>query len=174
MPYDQQRTTFGTRRSAINERRTTPRYQFTASTEAIEPHSGVRIAGRTSDLGRGGCYIDTISPFPVGTIITVRINRENQSFKAEGKVVFSQTGMGMGVAFATTDPDQLWTLEKWISELSGEVPKQPEPPEQSEATSRSMDADALYILNELILLLIQKGVLTETEGKSLSHKLLKL
>lgn len=88
--------------------------------------------------------------------------------------MFSQTGMGMGVAFATSEPDQLWTLEKWLSDLSGEAPKEPTPPEQAEITSKSMDADALYILNELILLLIQKGVLSETEGKSLSHKLLKL
>src|SRR5580658_1083960 len=94
--------------AVTTERRTAPRYPFTASTEAIETRSGARILGRTADLGRGGCYVDTISPFPVGTIVTIRINRLNQSFQAEGKVVFSQTGMGMGVAFTTSEPDQLW------------------------------------------------------------------
>jgi hypothetical protein len=54
--------------------------------------------GRTSDLGRGGCSIDTMGPFPVGTVLGIRINRENQTHTIEAPVVFSQAGMGMGLA----------------------------------------------------------------------------
>ena len=59
------------------ERRRSLRFPFTASVEATESTSGTRVMGRTSDLSLGGCYIDSISPFAVGTIATIRITRGN-------------------------------------------------------------------------------------------------
>ena len=35
------------------------------------------------------------------------------------------------------------------------------------------ESQPLYVVNELILLLLQKGVLTESEGKSLLQKLMR-
>src|SRR5271163_2448706 len=110
---------YGIGRRIGKERRTSPRYPFTATCDATEPKSGAKIIGRTSDLGRGGCYIDTIGPFPPGTSLVVRINRDNQTLKVAGKVVFAQPGMGMGVAFADAEPDQRAILDHWIAELSG-------------------------------------------------------
>ena len=42
-----------------HERRRHARYPFTATVEALEPKSQMLIQGRTSDLSRGGCYVDT-------------------------------------------------------------------------------------------------------------------
>ena len=159
------------------ERRTSPRYPFTATCDATEPKSGAKIIGRTSDLGRGGCYIDTIGPFPPGTNLVLRINRESQTLKIAAKVVFAQPGMGMGLAFADAEPDQQALLDHWIAELSGEPVATPGPSTDSEASpsagSKVSENQSLYVVNELILLLLQKGVLTEPEGKSLLQKLLK-
>jgi hypothetical protein len=160
------------------ERRTSPRYPFTATCDATEPKSGAKIIGRTSDLGRGGCYIDTIGPFPPGTSLVVRINRDNQTLKVAGKVVFAQPGMGMGVAFADAEPDQQAVLDHWIAELSGEplakpAPSSPDSGAMQSGMSKPSENQSLYVVNELILLLLQKGVLTELEGKSLLKKLLK-
>jgi hypothetical protein len=162
------------------ERRTSPRYPFTATCEATEPKSHAKIIGRTSDLGRGGCYIDTIGPFPSGTSLVVRINRENHSLTIEGKVVFAQPGMGMGLSFTKAEPDQQALLDRWISELSGE-PAAATPAgspagsavEQRDSAKRNVEGQPMYVINELILLLLQKGVLSESEGKSLLQKLLK-
>ena len=94
MPQDLQ-TRYVPGRRLGKERRTSPRYPFTATCDATEPKSGAKIIGRTSDLGRGGCYIDTIGPFPKGTSLVVRINRESQTLKMSAKVAFAQPGMGM-------------------------------------------------------------------------------
>jgi hypothetical protein len=162
------------------ERRTTARYPFTATCDATEPKSHAKIIGRTSDLGRGGCFIDTIGPFPVGTVLVVRINREQQTLTVEGKVAFAQPGMGMGIAFTKAAPDQQALLDEWIAELSGEpiVKAEPAPeavpaPVPSGNGASGGENQALFALNELVLLLLQKGVLTPTEGKSLLQKLLK-
>jgi hypothetical protein len=39
---------------------------------------------------------------------------------AVSKVVHSKTGMGMGLFFGHAEPDQLWVLEKWLGELTGD------------------------------------------------------
>lgn len=171
----QQRYAVGRRTG--RERRTSTRYPFTATCDATEPKSHAKIIGRTSDLGRGGCYIDTIGPFPVGTVLVVRINREHQTLTFEGKVAFAQPGMGMGLAFTKVASDQQAILDEWIAELSGEpVEKQPVAPDENAPQAKpssSNDSQAFFVMNELIMLLLQKGVLSDAEGKSLLQKLLK-
>jgi hypothetical protein len=163
-------------RRAGKERRNNPRYPFTATCDATEPKSHAKIIGRTSDLGHGGCYIDTIGPFPPGTTLVVRINRENETLTMEGKVAFAQPGMGMGLSFTKVEPDQQLVLDRWIGELSGEpiAPPAPNPAAaQQDNGAKIPEVPPLYVMNELILLLLQKGVLSEAEGKSLLQKLLK-
>ncbi len=179
MPQDLQ-TRYVPGRRLGKERRTSPRYPFTATCDATEPKSGAKIIGRTSDLGQGGCYIDTIGPFPKGTSLVVRINRENQTLKMFAKVAFAQPGMGMGLAFTESEPDQQSLLDHWIAELSGEPIAKPGAATSASATAsenresaRVGESQPLYVVNELILLLLQKGVLTESEGKSLLQKLMK-
>jgi hypothetical protein len=49
------------------ERRDFPRYSITASAEATDVKSQTRIKARISDLGRWGCYVDTLNPFVVAS-----------------------------------------------------------------------------------------------------------
>jgi len=55
-----------------NDRRRDLRFPFTAFVDAVEHQSKAKISGRTSDISSGGCYVETISPFPVETIIKIR------------------------------------------------------------------------------------------------------
>jgi hypothetical protein len=96
------------------------------------------------------------------------------------KVAFAQPGMGMGLAFTESEPDQQSLLDRWIAELSGEsIPKPGAAAPTSASASENResakvgDSQPLYVVNELILLLLQKGVLTESEGRSLLQKLMK-
>ncbi|HEY6388837.1 MAG TPA: hypothetical protein VIX91_24440 [Candidatus Acidoferrum sp.] len=36
--------------------------------------------------------------------------------------MYSKIGMGMGLAFASIDPQQMGVLKKWLGELSGSAP----------------------------------------------------
>lgn len=159
------------------ERRTHPRYPCTAAAEITDFSSGARISARTSDIGRGGCYVDTINPFPVGTSVKVRLTKDNQSFVAQAKVAYAMQGMGMGLMFTSADPEQLWTLQRWITELgrtSGAEPEARAPePVASSATQKNAKNMQYYVLNELIIALMSKGLLTDAEGKSMLEKLLR-
>ncbi len=156
------------------ESRDNPRYPFTAEAEVIELQSGTRIMGRMSDLAREGCYVDTINPFPLGAIVKVRLTQEKNFFEGQAKVVYAQVGMGMGLFFTSAKPEQLWVLEKWLGELSGQLPSHPDAPEPEEQAGAegSLEQEQLYVLNELIITLMRKGTLTEAEGTAMLRQLL--
>jgi PilZ domain-containing protein len=152
------------------ERRRNLRFPFTATVEMTEYSTGAKIPGRTADLGLGGCYIDTLTPLPVGTEIKIKILKDNESFEAQAKVMFSQLGMGMGIAFLSAQPNQVRTFQKWIQEISGKTAPLPEHPATG-APSERTQTDSNAILSELILTLMKKRVLTDPEGKELLRKL---
>src|SRR5271156_534231 len=100
------------------ERRTHPRYHFTAAVEALDHNHRTRMNARTSDIGRGGCYVDTYCPFPLKTGVKLRLTNEKSSFVAEATVVYSQIGMGMGLEFTAIEPpaDQRSGQMDWRAE----------------------------------------------------------
>jgi PilZ domain len=158
---------------AAKERRAYPRYAISATAEAVELHSDTRIHGRISDIGRGGCYMEVMSPFAVGSEIRIGITKDEKVFVAKATVLYSAGGMGMGLKFTGIDLGQLGVLERWLAELSGEVPPEPVGPKKEEARSDgSPDHAVRYVLNELIIVLIRKRVLTDEEGQALLQKLL--
>lgn len=164
-----------------SERRRSVRYPFTAAAEVIELRTLTKITGRSSDIGRGGCFIDTINPFPDGTVVKVRLTLEQRTFEAQAKVVYSQNGMGMGMAFLSAQPEHVKILEGWLAVLSGNAPAEPAvaeaariaaPPMPQQEAGPSGDLEPKFVLNELIITLMRKRVLSEMEGKSLLQKLM--
>ena len=98
------------------DRRTHPRYEFTAGVEVVATESGARIETRVRDLSQQGCYVDTNNPLLLGTVTEVRITKGAQLFEARARVVYSRASKGMGLMFATIEPAQLRTLETWLAE----------------------------------------------------------
>jgi hypothetical protein len=99
------------------KRRSVRRCPFVASVEATEAHSGARLSARTSELGLGGCYIDTLNPFPVGTVVQLRILRDSGVLETQAKVVYVHPSFGMGLAFIEVATDQRSVLEGWLAEI---------------------------------------------------------
>ena len=80
-----------------SERRRNLRFPVVGSVEVVDVKSQTKIVGRMNDIGLGGCHVDTLSPFPTGSHVKLTIERGMKSFVAEGKVVHSETGMGMAL-----------------------------------------------------------------------------
>ena len=106
-----------------SERRRVPRYQFIASAELIEEKTDVRIASRVSELSLYGCYLDMMNPFPVDTLVLVKISAGDAFFQAKSKIVYSQPNMGAGVAFLEIQPQYQKVLEHWLEEAAKESHK---------------------------------------------------
>ena len=154
------------------ERRRNLRFPFTATVEATENKRGTKVTGRTSDLSLGGCYVDTLNPFSVGTDAKVRIQRENVTFEAQARVIFSANGMGMGLAFVSAQPKQVRIFQKWLLEISGKsVPVEDSKDAAELASPARTQTMNNAVLSDLIMTLMEKNVLTKNEGKELLRKL---
>ena len=157
------------------EKRSCPRYPFSPAVEAIDDHASIRIRGRLSDISRNGCYMDTICPFAAKAVISLVITKDNQSFKTQAKVIYSQVGMGMGLLFTTSDPDQLLLLGTWLAELDqGKQRDTVAPALQLQAdTAKHTDHELRNIFTELVTLLSRKNIMNDSEGMALLRKLSK-
>ncbi|HTS11960.1 MAG TPA: PilZ domain-containing protein [Candidatus Limnocylindrales bacterium] len=151
-----------------SERRNSDRHVVTASAEVVELHSGARFSTRTTDLGPGGCFIDTTNPFSVGSRVWLVLRQGKNEFETPGVVVYSQNGLGMGITFDDIDTEQRTALERWIRELTGHVHYGTlRPPKKAEVNHFPGHASAdRAALMRLIQLMITKGILTEAEGSS--------
>lgn len=98
------------------DRRDAPRYPLVFIAEVTDVNSGIRISARTSDLSRTGCYIDTLKPFPSGSMLRVKLSHEGEGFEVHGTVRYVSPGMGMGIQFEAQLPvKQLATLDCWLT-----------------------------------------------------------
>ena len=86
-----------------------------------ELRSGALLSARTSELGLGGCYIDALNPFPEGTLVGLRILRDQGVFETKAKVVYCDPRFGMGLAFTEMTPDQRSLLEAWLGEIVSQL-----------------------------------------------------
>ena len=157
------------------EKRRCHRYPFSSAVEATDIRGNTRITGRISDISGSGCYMDTISPFIAATAVTLTITRGNESFKTQAKVVYSQSGMGMGLLFTTAEAEELRMLGMWLGELAGAGQRQPSAPniELQSDTPKSTGYDLRDVFSELITLLRRKNVLIDSEAEALLRKLSK-
>jgi hypothetical protein len=150
------------------ERRGNDRHPITASAEVIELASGAKFSTRTTDMGPGGCFVDTMVPFPVGANVRVKVHKGKTQFETGGVVVYSQTGLGMGIAFSDMESTQRSALDAWLAELTGEKQAAHFHEPTGYAGSQPMEnrpGDKTALVR-LVRLMITKGLLTEAEGAS--------
>lgn len=98
------------------DRRANPRYAFTATAEVAAADSSAKTRTRVRDLSQQGCYLDTETPLPLGTAANVRMTKGAKSLEVQGRVVYVQTGKGMGLMFTAVKPEHGGTLDVWINE----------------------------------------------------------
>jgi hypothetical protein len=99
------------------KQRSVRRCALVASAEVTELGSGAKLSARTSELALGGCYVDTLNPFPAGSLVQLRILRDNGVFETKAKVVYSDRRFGMGLAFTEMTLNQRSLLEGWLAEI---------------------------------------------------------
>jgi hypothetical protein len=152
----------------MEDRRKHQRHVFSATAEVVDLASGTRLTTRAADLNKGGCYLDMLTPLPIGSNVRVHIRAFGGEFMCAAVVRDSQHGMGMGVAFADLDDAQKSLIESWIEKLSSPatagVSASPAP-ETAKPALPVGQRDALAV--KLIDLLHKKGLLSSGDVSSL-------
>jgi len=152
------------------ERRSSNRHPFIAAADVVDVASGTRFSTRTTDLGPGGCFVDTLTPFDAGVKVRVSIREGQTRFDATGLVVYSQSGLGMGIAFDPLRPDQAKALAIWLGEEVDQHVQAEESAAQAPANQQNPGlphgSDRESFLR-LIKVLIAKGILSEAEAAAI-------
>src|SRR5271155_189644 len=81
------------------QRRSVRRCALVASAKVTELQTGAVLSARISELAVGGCYVDALNPFPEGTLVALRIVRDQGVFETKAKVAYCDPRFGMGLAF---------------------------------------------------------------------------
>ncbi len=79
---------------AGDERRRSPRLPF-----LTEVKSDRVTVGRASDVSARGLFLETLTPYSVGTLLNVALRLDADTIEAEARVVFTDPGVGMGLEF---------------------------------------------------------------------------
>lgn len=152
--------------TAEAERRSAIRYQLTVSAEVVELTSGTRFSTRTTDLGPGGCFVDTLMPLPIGSDVNIRLHKDSLSIEATGTVTFSQAGLGMGIAFGEMPPERQSAFDAWLAELTMISPASFETHCHTPRASHGKDKGSA-LTQRLIRLLVKRNLITEAEATAL-------
>lgn len=101
------------------ERRLFGRRSCRIEAQVSIPGSSVGLPGKVTDISLGGCYVEMLAPLPVETMVELVLTAGDTSMRASGRVRSSQTGLGMGVAFASMSPAHFEKLRKFSLAASG-------------------------------------------------------
>jgi hypothetical protein len=153
-------------RPRSGERRLARRHLISVPAEVVEPRSEVRLSARVSDLSSEGCYIDTLNPFPVGTTVLVRLLKGKDVFETQARVCSCKLGMGMGLSFGDSTPEQRLVLAGWLAEFDIQLEPASNGPVLEWRPDLPAETDPTLVV-ELIRLLSRKGVLSHSEGLAL-------
>ena len=100
-----------------SERLRAPRHSFVAVIDLINIQSDRHLAALMRDLSLSGCSVKTETPFPKGAKVWLRILHAGVNFHAEGKVAYSRTDSGMGIAFTAIEASGMPILDSWLAHL---------------------------------------------------------
>ena len=159
------------------EKRQYPRVPVSLGVELVEVQTRVRITGRATDFGVGGCYVDTMNTFTKGTAVEVFLHWEGRTIHLQALVsyVVNDRSIGMGLAFTGTSAQEGANLLDWITGLGAEPPERapaPRPENRQGGEPKLARAHRLEeILDDLVALLVRKQVLSETEGAEIRDRI---
>ncbi len=104
------------------ELRARPRVKAKVPVELFAPDSDVPLRGATADLSETGCYIESIFPFPVGTMLEMSLQIDT-TVLAVGTVVTCDPQVGNGIKFTKMLPEDHEQLRAYLHSRQRMNPK---------------------------------------------------
>ena len=104
-----------------DERRFSPRFLCPGSVAVWQKGTNYPIYSSTSDLSIGGCYVEMMTPLPVGTKVALLLNLSGVTIRMMATVRTSHPAVGMGLRFEEmTDADRQM-LQETLAKMEKET-----------------------------------------------------
>jgi hypothetical protein len=114
MPENSNNRTLKKKRS---ERRAGPRYRLSAPPKIgmFQTDTGTLIQVHLVDLSQGGCQVEAEAVLPLGTEVTVMLEKGSNHVRAQARVVRASPSQILAVAFTSMEGDGFRILDEWLS-----------------------------------------------------------
>lgn len=139
------------------ERRRNQRYKCEGSAELRTEASAVRTWATFSDISLGGCYVEMMTTYPVGTRLDLKLQVDRYEVNTVAIVRVSYPFLGMGIEFtemAIEDRHRLEGLIEWLAGVSGEASRinsaTSPPPRLGSSTAAVASAGGKGVLLEVL------------------------
>jgi hypothetical protein len=119
MDFNQQQ--LGTPVIVPSEQRHDPRYTVQAQIELREEGSDVPLRMNTTDLSRGGCYVELMMTLPIGTNLTGTLWLSGRSVRIKGRVVTRHPQFGNGIKFLELEDHGDIVLAQYLEAICAEL-----------------------------------------------------
>jgi hypothetical protein len=106
---------------ALKDRRRFPRHRIPFEIEIRgEQGEDPPMRTKTADIAASGCYIETILPLPVGTVLSITFWLESKRVRTTAIVRTCDRGMGMGIEFTGLDREGQKRLQRQVETIAVE------------------------------------------------------
>ncbi len=103
------------------DRRRDPRHSVQVQIEVREDGSDVPLRMSTTDLSRGGCYVESMLPLPIGTDVTAKLWLTNCPVRMRGRVVTCHPQFGNGIKFLEFEDDGKKVLAQYLDAINAYI-----------------------------------------------------
>lgn len=99
---------------SVRERRRHQRYKVRISLYLQEPNSKVKLQAQCSDISVSGCYVYTLLPLPIGTLLVAGIWIGMEQIELNCIVRTSDGNVGMGIEFMNLSDAQEQSMQTFL------------------------------------------------------------
>lgn len=100
------------------DRRRDPRHTVQVQIELREDGSDVPLRMCTTDLSRGGCYVESMLPLTIGTEVTAKLWLSNCPVRMRGRVVTLHPQFGNGIKFLEFEDNGKTVLAQYLDAIN--------------------------------------------------------
>ncbi|MGZ4836392.1 MAG: PilZ domain-containing protein [Terriglobales bacterium] len=100
-----------------HDRRLHPRHALQIQIELRDEGADVPMRLETTDLSRGGCYVQLLMPLPVGTRVRVTLWLDSHSLVIHGRVVTRHPQFGNGIKFVEFEGQSEQLLKRYLDAI---------------------------------------------------------
>jgi PilZ domain len=105
---------------ALIDRRREPRHSVQVQIELREQGGDIPMRLSTTDLSRGGCYIQLMLTLSVGTLVTGKLWLGDSVVRVQGRVVTLHPQFGNAIEFLGFEDDGSQALARYLDQLDAE------------------------------------------------------
>ena len=104
---------------ATEERRSHPRHTVQVQIEIHPEDTDVPMRLETTDLSRGGCYVQMMMPFAIGVRVRATLWLGDRPAVIHGQVVTCHAQFGNGVRFVEFQGQSQQLLDRYLAAITG-------------------------------------------------------